>query len=264
MNEATDKYWFVFWNDRLVMNRDPVGILSGSLPPLRGRVGTPPHEIGELDGRRCLAYETDAEPDEALFRVVPLREAFDLIDRPFYEKAGHGSELIFWDKTTTFCSCCGARTEKAGPIVKRCTGCGREIFPQVAPAIIVLIHRDESVLLVQAHNFKGTFYGLVAGFVEPGETLEQCVQREVREETGLEVSNIRYFASQPWPYPCGEMIGFNADYVSGELCLQQEELKAAEFFDRHHLPELPRKLSLARALIDNWLGEQNSRSVATR
>jgi NAD+ diphosphatase len=130
------------------------------------------------------------------------------------------------------------------------------VWPQLATAIIVLIRRgDDEVLLARGRNFKSDFYGLIAGFVETGETLEQAVRREVMEETGLRIKNIRYFGSQPWPYPCGLMVGFNAEYESGELHVQREELKKAAWFHRDHLPNLPEKLSIARKLIDNWLNE---------
>ena len=109
------------------------------------------------------------------------------------------------------------------------------------------------MLLVRARNFRGTFHGLVAGFLEVGETLEECVVREVREETGLTIRNIRYFDNQPWPYPSGLMVGFVADYVSGEVHVQEEELTTAAFFRRDALPEIPRKLSMARRLIDWWI-----------
>lgn len=108
---------------------------------------------------------------------------------------------------------------------------------------------------MRAHNFRGTFYGLVAGFLEAGETLEECVEREVLEETGLKVKNIRYFGSQPWPYPSGLMVGFIADYESGNIKIQKDELSAAAFFSKDSLPEIPRKLSIARKLIDWWLCE---------
>ena len=112
---------------------------------------------------------------------------------------------------------------------------------------------EDEVLLVHARNFLGNFHGLVAGFLEAGETLEQCVEREVMEETGLRIDHIRYYASQPWPYPSGLMVGFTADYVSGSIKLQDEELSTGAFYHRDHLPEIPRKLSIARRLIDAWI-----------
>ena len=111
----------------------------------------------------------------------------------------------------------------------------------------------DEVLLVHARNFRRDFFGLVAGFVETGETLEEAVHREVMEETGITIGNLRYFGSQPWPYPCGLMVGFHADYVSGSIRLQSEELSQGAWFRREHLPEIPEKLSIARRLIDDWL-----------
>ena len=131
--------------------------------------------------------------------------------------------------------------------------CGKEIWPQLATAIIVLVHKGDEILLVHARNFKGNFHGLVAGFVETGETLEEAVVREVREETGLKINNIKYFGSQPWPYPCGLMIGFNADYVEGIIKLQESELTSGTWYTRDNLPQIPEPLSIARKLIDNWL-----------
>ena len=137
--------------------------------------------------------------------------------------------------------------------MKKCPDCGNEMFPTVSPAILVLIRKGEEILLVHARNFRGAFHGLVAGFLETGETLEQCVEREVREETGLTIRDITYFGNQPWPYPSNLMIGFIADYVSGEIKLQEEELSSGSFFSKDNLPEIPRKLSLARKMIDWWL-----------
>ena len=116
-----------------------------------------------------------------------------------------------------------------------------------------MIHREEEVLLVHARNFKSNFYGLVAGFVETGETLEEAVHREVMEETGIRITNLRYFGSQPWPYPCGLMVGFNADYVSGSLSLQKDELSKGSWFTKDNLPTIPEKLSIARMILDDWL-----------
>ena len=117
----------------------------------------------------------------------------------------------------------------------------------------MLIRKGKEILLVHTRNFRSTFHGLVAGFLETGKTLEQCVEREVMEETRLKVKNITYFGSQPWPYPSGLMVGFIADYAGGEIRLQEEELSSGDFYTRDNLPELPRKLSLARKMIDWWL-----------
>lgn len=141
------------------------------------------------------------------------------------------------------------------PISKVCTQCGREIWPLLSTAIIVLIHRGDEVLLVHARNFRSDFYGLVAGFVETGETLEEAVHREVREETGMEITNLRYFGSQPWPYPCGLMVGYNADYVSGDLHLQRDELSRGAWFTKSNLPTIPEKLSIARMILDDWISK---------
>lgn len=252
MSAEMEKYWFVFYENKLVLSRDGEVMVS-PLPPLNVKVGMHPHEISELDGRACLAYETDSVPDDSRWRLVTLRDSFSLLDRRFYDKAGMGAELLFWDASTQFCGRCGGRTQRETVIMKRCVVCGALHFTHVSPAIIVLVHKGDSVLMVRAHNFRGSHFGLVAGFVDPGESLEECVHREVLEETGLQIANVRYFGSQPWPYPCGVMIGFHADYVSGEIRIQESELQEAHFFSRDALPELPGKLSLARRLVDGWL-----------
>ena len=138
-------------------------------------------------------------------------------------------------------------------ISKRCINCGKEVWPSLATAIIVLIQRNDEVLLVHARNFKGDFYGLVAGFVETGETLEEAVHREVLEEIGITIENLNYFGSQPWPYPSGLMIGFTADYVSGNIHLQKEELSKGAWFTKDNLPNIPEKLSIARRMLDDWI-----------
>ncbi|MBR3897422.1 MAG: NAD(+) diphosphatase [Bacteroidaceae bacterium] len=196
-------------------------------------------------------------PEEATPKKEPsfigLRASYDVLPLSHYLMAGKARELMHFDATVRFCSVCGAPMRWHTGISKMCTSCEREVWPSIATAIIVRITRGDEVLLVRAKNFRGTFYGLVAGFLETGETLEECVRREVREETNLEVTNIRYFGNQPWPYPSGQMIGFTADYAGGTLRLQDEELSTAAFFRYDHLPEIPHKLSMARMLIDAWL-----------
>ena len=144
-------------------------------------------------------------------------------------------------------------------ISKRCPNCGKTVWPMLATAIIVLINRGDDLLLVHAKNFKTDFYGCIAGFVETGESLEEAVKREVMEETSLTIKNLRYFKSQPWPYPCGLMVGFFAEYESGELKLQESELSRGNWFNKNSLPTIPEKLSLARMLIDKWMEEHEER-----
>lgn len=185
---------------------------------------------------------------------IGLRASFDVLPLQRYLQAGKAYQILYWDSHSRFCPACGTPTEQLEPIMKRCPQCHYELYPPIATAIIVLVKRGEDeVLLVHARNFRGNFKGLVAGFLEAGETLEQCVAREVMEETGLQIAHIRYVASQSWPYPSGLMVGFVADYVSGEIKMQEEELSTAAFYHRDQLPEIPRRVSIARRLIDLWL-----------
>lgn len=224
------------------------------------------HRLPMLDGEECccvaIARPLSAAEGEALgLKQVGLRASFDVLSDAEYQMAGKAREIIYWDKNTQYCGVCGGPMEKDSDISKKCTCCGKQVWPALAIAIIVRITRKaadgtEEILLVRAHNFRGRHYGLVAGFVETGESLEECVAREVEEEVGLRVTNVRYFGSQPWPYPSGLMVGFTADYDGGTLTLQRSELADGGWFRPDNLPTIPGKASIARRLIDDWLGER--------
>lgn len=252
-------YWFVFYNGNILLEKQSNG--SYTIPCQE----QPPTEINDktniinvptyIDGINVKTYaKCDISlHDNKNFEWCGLRQSYYKIPYNLYLKAGKCEELIYWDNNTQFCSTCGAHMRKQTEISKVCTNCGKEVWPQLSIAIIVLVSRGDELLLVHAHNFKYDFYGLVAGFVETGETLEEAVIREVKEETGLKIKNIRYHASQPWPYPSGLMVGFYAEYESGEVTLQYSELKSGGWFNKNNLPRIPEKLSIARQLIDNWL-----------
>ena len=211
----------------------------------------------ETDSAVCYMARSEQEALPEGYVWMDLRESYHHLPERTYIKAGKASELLYFDYQHRFCGICGGPMEWASAISKRCTRCGEELWPKLSTAIIVLVRKGEEALLVKAKNFRRDYYGLVAGFVETGETLEECVAREVFEETGLKVANIRYFASQPWPYPMGLMIGFQADYVGGDIVLRDGELRDAAFFTRDTIPAIPGKMSMARMLIDNWLDASN-------
>ena len=251
------RYYFVFCKDDLMLEKLSDGTYTIPLQeesPLPLKPWTVVMNITPLGETEVKAFSIDTPVvGHQKYEMCPLRQSYYKLPIELYLKAGKCAELLYWDRNTRFCGVCGGPMKFHTDISKRCENCGKEVWPQLATAIIVLIHRGDEVLLARGRNFKSDFYGLIAGFVETGETLEEAVRREVMEETGISIKNIRYFGSQPWPYPSGLMVGFNADYESGELHVQREELKKAGWFHRNHLPKIPEKLSIARKLIDNWL-----------
>ena len=205
--------------------------------------------LGELDGQLCWAV--DAEPA----RGTPLMGMWGQVDDMVWTVAGRAVQLIEWQRTHRFCGRCGTPTEAAsGERAKRCPACGLLAFPRLAPAIITLVERDDGrALLARGVTFPIPMYSCLAGFVEPGETLEEAVHREVREEVGVELTDVRYWASQPWPFPHSLMLGFNARYAGGELVLDDKEIVDAQWWAPDDLPPIPPGLSIARRLIDDWV-----------
>ena len=247
--------YFVFCQGDLVLEKTPDGYRIPEEAPAEVKPWT---TVMDIDGHKAYRIEQPLTPDSTtasthLYEMCPLRQSFHKLPHEDYLKAGKCFELLYWDQNTKYCGVCGSPMRFDTPISKKCTQCGKEIWPQLATAVIVLIRKDNEVLLVHAKNFRGDHYGLVAGFVETGETLEEAVYREVMEETGLHITNLRYFGSQPWPYPCGLMVGFTADYDYGKIHLQRSELTKGAWFDRDHLPQIPRPGSIARTMLDAWL-----------
>jgi NAD+ diphosphatase len=253
------KYYFVFCKEDLLLEKTADGgytIPCQEEPPIEMKPWTHQMDISPMkDGTPVVTYRIDTPDQNTNLEPCPLRQSYYKLPRELYLKAGKCQELLYWDQNTRYCGVCGAPMKMDTEISKKCTECGKEVWPQLATAVIVLIHKADEVLLVRAKNFRTDFYGLVAGFVETGETLEEAVAREALEETGVVIDNIRYFASQPWPYPCGLMVGFHADYVSGEIHLQRSEIAKGGWFRRDNLPQIPEKLSIARMLLDDWMGE---------
>jgi NAD+ diphosphatase len=210
--------------------------------------------LGTLGGEPCWSAELASGvrvPEPAT--LSGLRALYDGLPETHYAIAGRAVQIVAWDRDHQYCGRCGNPTERvAGERGRRCPGCDLTAYPRVSPAIIVLIERGDRILLARGRAFVPRRFGIIAGFVEPGESLKDAVRREVREEVGIELREIAYFGSQPWPFPHGIMIGFRASHLSGDIALGDGELVEAGWYGRDGLPEIPAKLSIARRLIDDW------------
>jgi NAD+ diphosphatase len=185
-----------------------------------------------------------------------LRALHDLVAADVFGAAARGHQLLHWRRTHRFCGCCGAATERhAVERAMRCPACGHLAFPRINPVVITRVTRGREILLARRASGANAFFSLVAGFVEAGETLEQAAEREVREEVGVRVRNLRYVASQPWPFPNNLMLGFAADYDGGEVRPDGEEIAEAGWFAPERLPALPGPISISRRLIDAHVAE---------
>jgi NAD+ diphosphatase len=209
--------------------------------------------LGTVDGVACWAV--DAGPGGDGF--VGLRALHAEVDAVTWAMAGRAVQLVEWARTSRYCGRCGAATEGApGERARRCPACGLLAFPRLAPAVIVLVERGDRILLARGRNLPPGMHSCLAGFVEPGETLEEAVHRELAEEVGIEVTDVRYFGSQPWPFPHSLMIAFTATWAAGDLVPDRTEITEAGWFGVDDLPQLPARLSIARSLVDAWLARQ--------
>lgn len=185
---------------------------------------------------------------------VSFREALMRIDGELMRAALLGYHLLIWLANSRFCGRCGIRTEfHQHEKARVCPSCGLVVYPRISPAVITAVMKEGKILLAHNKRFNAPVYSLIAGFVEPGETLEEAVAREIREEVGIEVENIRYFSSQPWPFPDSLMLGFTADWRSGEVEPDGIEISDAGWFGADDLPRLPGKASIALKIIESLL-----------
>lgn len=248
-------YWFAFCVNKMLVQVDNDNYSIPFTNSLEELMISPVRSqyLGILQGSPCYCAEISPEtnaPEGMDF--IDLRSLFGLLDEDLFLLAGKAFQIVSWDQTHQFCGRCGSPTqEQPGERAKICPRCGFISYPRICPAVITAILKEDKILLAHAKAFKGDMHSLVAGFLEPGETLEQCVQREIMEEVGLNVKNIKYFGSQPWPFPNSMMIGFTAEYESGEIAIDGVEIAKAGWFGVDNLPELPTEVSIARKII-NW------------
>ncbi|HWE64885.1 MAG TPA: NAD(+) diphosphatase [Chloroflexota bacterium] len=253
-------WWFVFQDDRLVVrqNGEALEIPYLDTPEELGLTPVRRQYLGRLDGQACFAVEIDrAVPLAEGLARESLRAVYGRLPDDLFALAGRAVQILTWDRTHQFCGQCGTPTVAVpGERARECPACGLRSYPRISPAVIVLVTRGERLLLTRGHQFPEGFYGVLAGFVEAGESLEETVEREIQEEVGLTVTDVRYFGSQPWPFPHQLMIGFTARWAAGEIRVDPQELADAAWFTRDTLPHIPPRMSIARRLIDWFLGAE--------
>ncbi|HVV68404.1 MAG TPA: NAD(+) diphosphatase [Gammaproteobacteria bacterium] len=256
---AAPALWFVFKGEEILIQKiqnqmsipELIDITAFDLQILHQ------HYLGVYDNTHCFVAEVaenSISPESMAFQH--LRQSYEALsdNEDLFLLASRAKQILLWDKSTRFCGYCGqettlSTTERA----KTCSHCNAVFYPHVAPVILVRIHRQKQLLLARSPHFTKGIYSVLAGFVEPGESAEQTVVREVFEEVGIKIKNIQYFGSQPWPFPSNLMLAFTAEYESGEIVIDNIEIEDAGWFSVDQLPELPKKLSLSRKLIDDFI-----------
>jgi len=264
--ESETAIWFIFQKFRLLIiaaeteTRIPqqADIKNMDYPLIR------PQYLGYLDEesrRHCYAAELPEEfeaPEGMTFQG--LRGLYGRLPDNLLWLGGRALHIIHWERTHQYCGRCGTKTEAhKQERARQCPHCGQTSYPRISPAVIMRVTRPgehgREILLARGPRHYPGFYSVLAGFVEPGETLETCVRREIREEVGIEVENVRYFGSQPWPFPDSLMIAFTAVYTHGEIMPEEEEIEDARWFTPDNLPKLPTPMSISRQLIDDYLAQ---------
>jgi NAD+ diphosphatase len=257
------EYWFIFQNDQLLLFnmqdelKLPTHHLSSQLRPLFIRQ----HFLGLFNEMNCYSAEIDKSislPDDII--PLPLRKAFERFGTDWYTAIAKAFSIVNWDKNHQYCGRCGHTTSyKPGTFERLCNVCGLSLYPRISPSIIVLIKKGDKILMSRSPHFPPGAYGLIAGFVEVGESIEDAVHREVKEEVNIEIKNLRYFGSQFWPFPDSLMLGFTADYASGEIHIDHNEIESADWYSHDNLPGRPSNISIAKKLIDAFLLEKRQK-----
>jgi NAD+ diphosphatase len=214
------------------------------------------HYLGRLHDAHCFAVEAAWERPPEGYGAVELRALLGRVEAPMFYLAGRARQVVEWHQQHRFCGRCGTEMQAhAVDRAKECPECGLVSYPRLSPSIIVLVRRGEQCLLARNAAWRGAMFSTLAGFVEPGESIEQTVHREIREEVGIEVCNLRYLGSQSWPFPNSLMLGFHADYASGEIHCKDGEIAEARFFHYTQLPDVPGRTAISRWLIDAFVRE---------
>ena len=258
----TGGLWFVFHRGNLLVGGSreapvlPQATGADNLPlPVSGV-----RFVGMLGGAPCWAARAAGSEAPADFAFEGLRSLFNRLSDELLAVAGRGIQVLEFDRTHHFCGACATPTAiHEGGRSRKCPNCGETAYPRVAPAMMVLIKRDgprgREFLMARSPRFAPGMYSALAGFVEPSESIEDCIHREAFEEVGVKLSSVRYHGSQAWPFPHSLMVAYVGDYASGEIVCQEGEIEDARWFTLDNLPGLPHRLSIARRLVNATIAE---------
>lgn len=247
--------WFIFHGEELLLKNNTLPQLLNT-SELKLDIERQIY-LGMYGNTPCFAVQTSEKPNSLSQEMAfqHIRQTHETLeDEDLFRVVSRAKQLLHWDKSTQFCGYCGQKTRYSDKErAKICSSCNSPIFPQISPVMLALIWRNNEILLARSPHFMSEIYSILAGFVEPGEMLEQTVMREVKEEVGITIKNLQYFSSQPWPFQSNLMLGFIAEYASGEIQIDSTELEDAQWFSINKLPKLPKPISLSRQMIDAYL-----------
>ncbi len=220
------------------------------------------HYLGMLGGRACHVLEcSPALRPGAGLEWFGLRSFLGRVDDSLFELLGRAQQVVTWHNDHRFCGRCGKPTEVHGrERAKLCRACNLQFYPRLSPCVITVISRGDQCLLARNSRFPQGYFSALAGFVEAGESAEQALRREVREEVGIDIENLRYFRSQPWPFPGQLMLGFHAEHAGGDICIDDEEIEEAHWFRFDRLPLVPQASTLSGQLIQHFVAQARARS----
>lgn len=259
-------FWFIFQDDLLLFINNPE---SNKLVTEKSIHAYQPYfirqyKLAEFEHYIVHCAELHPEAEVSANNVfVPLKKALEMLGQDWYTLAAKAFAIINWDKNHQFCGRCAAQTiHVTDTFERKCPVCLLAFYPRISPSMIVLIHKEDHLLMARSAHFPPGVYGLIAGFVEAGESIEETVHREVKEEVGLEIDDLHYFGSQAWPFPDSLMIAFTARYKSGELIINPVEIETAGWYRYDQLPGRPStSVSIARKLIDHFVAEQTHKAL---
>lgn len=256
-------WWFVFSGVKLWVETSGTGFTVPRYSDFQGLNGSTIY-LGEYRGISCLAAQSGGQAPAGL-EPVALRTLHGQMDKELWRIAGMAYQLLNWETKRRFCGHCGNPTaDKTDERAKKCPQCSTVEFPSMSPAVIVAVVKGDRLLLARSSRFPNSkMYSVIAGYHEPGETLEECVAREVGEEVGIEIKNIRYFGSQPWPFSSSLMVAFTAEYAGGEVQPDNVEILDAGWYSADNLPEVPKGGSIAKDLVD-WFVRTYGEKLPTR